>query len=250
MFPKSGDFDYKRVLYSLRSLSMQSQPGPFCRQEIRAVIFDAVGTLLHPEPGAVQIYSETARRHGSRLDTNQIASSFRTAFAQQELLDRQAGWRTSEEREFDRWRTIVAEVLVDVNDSDACFHELYDHFSRPTSWRAELRITQALESLADRGIVLGIASNFDTRLRQVLAGMPWRATLEHVLISSEVGWRKPGHEFFEVMSRTIAVPACNILYVGDDPVNDIEGARNAGLQAALFDAQEFNGLESLLRLRP
>ena len=33
---------------------------------IEAVVFDAVGTLLHPEPSAVEVYAEVGRRQGTR----------------------------------------------------------------------------------------------------------------------------------------------------------------------------------------
>ena len=60
---------------------------------------------------------------------------FVEAYRTQELIDRAAGWVTSEERERDRWRSIVAATLRGVPDPDACFRELFDHFAKPTSWR-------------------------------------------------------------------------------------------------------------------
>src|SRR5437016_2738108 len=110
----------------------------------RAIFFDAVGTLLHPDPPAPVIYAEVGRRLGSHHDAATILSRFRSAFQREELIDQRQGWRTSEEREGTRWQRIVFEVLDDVIDPTACFHELYEHFSRPEAWRVEPEVADTL----------------------------------------------------------------------------------------------------------
>src|SRR5437879_5731737 len=97
---------------------------------IKAVFFDAVGTLIFPRPSAPAVYAEVAHRHGLDLATDVIRDRFLAAFRAEEETDRVAGWVTSEERERTRWRRIVTETLVGVFDPDACFHELFEHFSK------------------------------------------------------------------------------------------------------------------------
>ena len=87
------------------------------------------------------------------------------------------------------------------------------------------------------GLTLGLASNFDRRLRRVLAGHPELAAAGHLAISSEIGWRKPGLEFFTALCTGIELPPEKVLLVGDDVINDYEGARNAGLEAILLDSE-------------
>ena len=202
-----------------------------------AVFFDAVGTLIHPEPSAPAVYASVARRFDSRLDEATIASRFRAAFRRQERADYAGGLRTSEEREIARWRTIVWEVLDDVLDAETCFQELYAHFARGDSWRCVPEAAGLLNTLAQRGHVLGIASNFDHRLRGLVEQMPVLRSVRHLVISSEIGWRKPASDFFAEMCRQVGFPPADILYVGDDPTNDYEGARAAGLRAMLLDPQ-------------
>src|SRR5438132_1602800 len=96
---------------------------------IRAVFFDAVGTLIYPEPNAADVYTAVGRRYGSRLTTEVIAPRFRSAFQAEEALDLRNDLRTYEAREVLRWRRIVAAVLDDVSDAEACFRELFEHFS-------------------------------------------------------------------------------------------------------------------------
>ena len=199
------------------------------------VFFDSVGTLLHPEPPAPVVYAAIGRRFGSRLDEAMIAARFRTAFHRQEEADYAAGLRTSEEREWLRWRAIVAEVLDDVSDTEACFAELHAHFARPDAWRCEPHTSDVLETLARRGHRLGIASNFDARLRRVVEGLPTLRPVRQLVISSEIGWRKPAPPFFAELCRRAESPPEQIVYVGDDENNDYAGARASGLQAVLLD---------------
>lgn len=225
--------------------------------QYRAVLFDAVGTLLHPEPAAGLVYAEAGRRFESRLTAEAITARFRTAFHRQEEADRAAGLRTDEGRERERWRAIVAEVLDDVADGAGCFQHLYEHFTRPTAWRVEPGAGPVLKALAERGVVLGMASNFDHRLRGVVAGFAELAPLRHLVISSEVTWRKPAPGFFAAACSQLALPAEEILIVGDDPANDLEGARAAGMPALLYDPRgrasisaRVVRLEELLTLSP
>lgn len=198
------------------------------------VFFDAVGTLIHPEPPAAAVYADVGRRFGSRLDEATIRVRFRTAFLRQEEADYAGDLRTDEAREVQRWRAIVREVLDDVADAESCFHELYAHFARASAWRCEAGTAEVLAALAARGHQLGIASNFDRRLRGLVENMPAFGPLHYLLISSEIGWRKPARAFYAAMCRQANFAPEQILYVGDDPVNDYDGARAAGLHAVLF----------------
>src|SRR5581483_10886690 len=155
------------------------------------VVFDAVGTLIHPEPPAPVVYASVGRRFGSRLDEAAIRTRFRAAFRRQEEADYAGNLRTDERREFARWQAIVGEVLDDVTDAEKCFQELYAHFARADAWRCESQTAEVLAGLAARGHVLGIASNFDHRLRGLVENMPALGPIRYLVISSEVGWRKP-----------------------------------------------------------
>jgi putative hydrolase of the HAD superfamily len=199
------------------------------------VFFDAVGTLIHPAPSAPAVYATIGHRFGSRLDDTTIAARFRAAFRRQEEDDYAAGLRTDEPREIARWRVIVHEVLDDVSDGEACFEELYAHFARPAAWACLPGTAEVLSTLSSRGHVLGIASNFDHRLRGLVEHLPALRPVRHLVISSEIGWRKPAPEFFAEMCRQVAAPPAQVLYVGDDLVNDYEGAHAAGLRAMLLD---------------
>lgn len=203
--------------------------------EIASVFFDAVGTLIHPDPPAPTIYAEVGRRYGSRRTPAEIGPRFVQAFDRQERIDQTLGLAVSEHREVERWRAIVTDVLDDVTDPEACFQELFKHFAQPAAWRCPPEAEEVLKQMLQRGLILGLASNYDQRLRPVAAGLPELAVIRHLAISSEIGWRKPAAEFFAAVCRLAGLPAERVLFVGDDPVNDYDGAAAAGLHAVLFD---------------
>jgi len=214
--------------------------------DIQAVFFDAVGTLIHPEPPAAVVYASVGQSFGSRLTVAEIAARFRTAFAREEAVDLANGLRTSEEREWRRWRSIVGEALDDVTDREGCFEELFHHFGRAEAWRCDPEAATVLVELERRGYVLGLASNYDGRLHSVAAGMPELRPLRHVVISAEVAWRKPAAEFFAALCQHAGLPPTQVLLVGDDRVNDYDGARAAGLRAELVGGDGIGGLRELI----
>ena len=202
--------------------------------DIRGIFFDAVGTLIHPDPSAAVVYAAVGQSLDSRLTVDEIAARFRIAFARQEALDRTNGLRTSEERERRRWRHIVGEVLSDVADPERCFAELFAHFSRPESWRCDPEAAAILAELERREYLLGMASNYDSRLRNVAAGLPELQPLRHLVISSEVGLAQTGAAVLRRGMRSAGLTPHEILFVGDDRANDYEAALAAGLRATLI----------------
>jgi putative hydrolase of the HAD superfamily len=202
---------------------------------VRAIFFDAVGTVIHPEPSAGDAYAIIGRRFGSRLGAVEVRQRFGTAFKCQEEEDLRRGLRTDEKRERERWQRIVAEVLDDVTDRGGCFEALYQHFTQPASWRCDAHTATVIRTLLDQGYRVGLASNFDHRLRNVTSGLPALAGVSPLVISSEVGWKKPAPTFFSALCRNVALTPEQVLLVGDDPDNDLAGAIAAGMHALLFD---------------
>jgi putative hydrolase of the HAD superfamily len=215
---------------------------------VRAVAFDAVGTLITPDPPVHLVYHAAGQRHGGRHSAEEIRNRFGTAFRGEEERDRNAFWRTDPAREAERWRRIVTAVLDDVTDQEACFRELWEHFARPTSWRCLPDVGPVLAELALRGLALGLASNFDSRLRAVTAGLRDLRPIGPVMVSADVGWRKPATEFFAEVVRAFDCEPNEVLLVGDDFENDYVGATTAGLRAVLLDTARSPGTDTVNRL--
>ena len=81
---------------------------------------------------------------------------------------------------------------------------------------------RAWPALREAGFPVRIASNFDGRLRAVAAGLPELAGfVETLVISSEVGYRKPHPAFYHAACASLGLPPDRVLCVGDDPENDV-----------------------------
>jgi putative hydrolase of the HAD superfamily len=203
-------------------------------QGVRWVLFDAVGTLIYPEPPVAQVYHAAGQRFGSASTEEQIGLQFRKALA----ADFAAGSGlarppTSEDGEAARWRRIVAAVFPDVSSPTAgdLFDFLWNHFAQAKHWRVFPDVRPALAALAARGLKLGIASNFDDRLGKIARGLPELAPCARVFVSSQIGFSKPDPRYFRAVAAGLATAPTEILFVGDDWTADIEGAVAAGWQS-------------------
>jgi putative hydrolase of the HAD superfamily len=204
-------------------------------------LFDAVGTLIHPDPPVTVAYQRAAHSLGLRIDEEQIRGRFSEAFARQEEFDRLHGRTTSPQREIERWREIVTEVFREAAPSpelcEQLFAHLWRHFARAKSWRVDPEAAACWEALTARGLIVAIASNFDDRLIEIAQQIPPLDRADRLFISARIGHRKPAAEFFRFIERDLEIALGDLLSVGDNPENDYEGAKSVGWQAILLDRQ-------------
>jgi putative hydrolase of the HAD superfamily len=203
---------------------------------IRGIVLDAVGTLIRPVPSVAEAYSESARRQAVYLEPEEVRERFQIHFQTDDVHAAQGVFSTDEPTERRRWRKIVAGVLPEVPQPDRAFEDLWEHFSRPESWRCYPDAAPALKALAASGIATCVGSNFDARLRRVVRGLPeLEDCVDSLVISSEVGYRKPHPLFFQAACAHLGLPPEQVLCVGDDLENDVHGAISAGLSGLLLD---------------
>ena len=200
---------------------------------IQVIAFDAVFTLIHPEPDALDVYQYYAEKYQLNLPSQPLAQRFRQAYQYQERYDQANGWHTDENRERQRWHNIIAHTLPGLPDGGR--DKLYHHFAQPTSWTIDPSITDLLDDLGQH-YTLVVASNFDHRLHSALQCSPiLTANMSHTFLSSEIGHRKPSANFYDAMVKQLQCQADEVVMVGDDPGNDYSGAEYAGLQSILYD---------------
>jgi putative hydrolase of the HAD superfamily len=219
-------------------------------RNVRVVLFDAVGTLIHPAPPVPEAYFTAGKRFGSALTLAEISQRFADAFAAENHADRLepgvdaapgtlhsfACRTTDEHRERLRWQRIVSRVFHDVLDADGgLFESLWQHFADSAHWRLYHDVQSAWQELERRNLTLGIASNFDRRLECICRHLAPLSRSRHVFCSAVVGYPKPSPEFFQAIEQHLAVDGSQILLVGDDHQNDYLGAKAAGWQAVLLD---------------
>ncbi|MBS0261888.1 MAG: HAD-IA family hydrolase [Planctomycetes bacterium] len=217
------------------------------------IAFDAVGTVIRPQPAAAEVYHQIASRFGSQISAPEVTRRFRQAFHDSEQGDASlppnVRLATSETNEYQRWQKIVATVLDDLPDIGPCFEALFRHFGLPESWRCFDEVAEVLTALQSKGYQIALASNFDKRLHSVCDGLPALRDIGVRVISSEVGYRKPAPGFYDALLAATKCPPEQILMVGDDYTNDVVGARAAGLPAVMVNRRSSPAPDELSNLR-
>ncbi|HEY6421553.1 MAG TPA: HAD-IA family hydrolase [Candidatus Binataceae bacterium] len=213
---------------------------------LKAVFFDAAGTLFDAREPVGHTYARLARRYGVDASDAAVSASFRRAFGRAPGLAFGPGHRPAELRRLERewWRKRVAdtfEPLGTLPDFDAYFEALFSYFADPAHWQADDEATAVLQRLKDRGLKLGVISNFDYRLYHILDGLGLTPYFDSITISSEAGYAKPSAKVFEVALQTAGVAPDEAMHVGDSEHLDLAAAEAAGLLAVLVDHTQAPG---------
>ena len=201
---------------------------------VRAVAFDLFNTLITVEP-------QTLEDANARLFESLCAGDFELDEESFAKAHRAAALRHIDEARKDGREThnslwISAALMdhgyrVSPEDGrialavDAYFSAFLDHFRL---------IPQTIKMLTElrSSYPLGLLSNFThgPAARKLLSFAGLDSFFEVVVISGELGYRKPHpFPFLELVDR-LGVPNHQVIYVGDDPEPDILGAKTAGLQ--------------------
>lgn len=96
-------------------------------------------------------------------------------------------------------------------------------------------VIPALERLKANGVRLAVISNWDYSLHRVLRGAGIYDEFEVVIASLEEGMEKPDTRLFHMTLEKLGVDPDEAAHVGDDPIDDLKGARDAGMRAVLID---------------
>jgi putative hydrolase of the HAD superfamily len=209
---------------------------------IKAVFFDAAGTLFETSQPVGETYANIARADGVDTSAEALNAAFRRTFREAIPLafgpGRKAGELRSLEREW--WRGLVAKTFANFGqfrDFDGYFDTLFEFFADPTHWTADPHASSTLRSLRQLGLTLGVISNFDFRLYRILGGLGLARWFDSITISSEAGYAKPSTMVFETALRRHQLTAAEALHVGDSEHLDVAGAAAAGLTAVLIDRE-------------
>lgn len=92
-----------------------------------------------------------------------------------------------------------------------------------------------LEELKALGIPLYVVSNWDIELEKVLEGLGWMRFLDGIVASAVLGVEKPRREIYDEALHLAGVPADRAVMVGNDPVSDVKGASEAGIDSVFVN---------------
>jgi len=161
----------------------------------------------------------------------------------------------SGEIDHDFWWTFHTHLLNELNIlDDAVRDELVVNTQNSANWDQILPGTrEALERIRQR-YAIAVISNADGRIDAVLSRCGICDCFASITDSGNVGHEKPHPAIFAAALEQMKADPAESLYVGDVYSVDYVGARNAGMQAILFDVagayrgQEHPRVESLSEL--
>jgi putative hydrolase of the HAD superfamily len=203
---------------------------------MKVVTFDAGNTLIRLNQPVGITYAAVAERLGVKLAPASLERGFKAAWKSVPPLPDVPGPRPDDGRSW--WRAVVIQTLElageKVEPFDNYFDAVYREFGRPGIWRLEPGALDLLSDLRGAGFRLGIISNFDLRLRDILEHVGVLDFFEQIIISSRIGADKPSPRIFQAAIERFRVEAQEMLHVGDDKVADGDGARQAGMQTFIL----------------
>jgi putative hydrolase of the HAD superfamily len=194
---------------------------------IKAVLFDLDGTLTNRPASMVRFCYPFLRQYAANL--GELTAE--TLFAVIEKADG-GGYRNRGEM----FEELVQELpWLQPPTADEVGAFWWSTF--PGCAEATSGIPALLDSLRSLGLVMGIVTNGNIAGQNAkIDALALRPYMKAVLTSEEAGVEKPNPAIFHRALSLLGVEASEALFVGDDPLRDIEGARNAGLEAVWFRA--------------
>ena len=215
----------------MHSFFSSDRNGPM--NQIRAIAFDLFNTLITVEPQTLEDANKrlfaSLSEGGFKLD----ADSFRRAHREAAIRHIEQSRKDGRETHNRFWISDALEEQgyhVSPDDShiaaavEAYFSAFLDHC------RLLPRTKEMLAALQP-SYRLGLLTNFThgPAARKLLSHVGLDPFFEVVIISGELGYRKPHPHPFQELVKHLGVQSHQVIYVGDDPEPDILGAKQAGL---------------------
>jgi putative hydrolase of the HAD superfamily len=197
---------------------------------VRAVLLDALGTLVELEPPAPRLQAELAAR-GVEVSPAEAGAALRAEIGyyrahHDEAVDAAA---------LDDLRDRCTEVLRAALPARArALTDLRAVLLASLRFRAYDDAAPALRALRAAGVRLVVVSNWDVSLHEALAATGLAPLVDAAISSAEARSSKPDGTIFARALALAGDPAPGeVVHVGDSVQYDVAGARAAGLRAVL-----------------
>lgn len=198
---------------------------------IKAIVFDAYGTLIDTGTGSVDAAKEILKNRG-RTDIS--ASDFYADWKKhhRKHIDSLTEFVTEEEIFCSDLRSLYKKYGID-GDADRDVQIMLETLGK----RKAFPETLAVLALLSEKYPLYIGSTSDTYpLMQDIKNN--RICVNRVYTSESLRVYKPEPEFYRAIASDIGVNCENVLFVGDSPVDDVFGPKRVGMKACLVDRKQ------------
>lgn len=199
---------------------------------LKAVFLDAGGTLLHPDRAFIV---DQLLRHGAELpaDLGGVEAGAR-ALVRSMLVGERPGDDAGRLRLF--WEAFARHAGCPDEGVDAVVEAIMARHREGRLWRdVEPAAPETLDALREAGYTLGVVSNSDGRVAELLERAGLRHHFSFVIDSGEEGVEKPDPRIFELACERAGVACGEAVHVGDIYEIDVVGAEAAGVGAILID---------------
>lgn len=205
----------------------------------KAVFFDVGGTLLRVHPSVGEVYAMHARSFGFHGSGDELDERFRCVWEESGGVE-SLGHQSNEAAERRFWRGIVFRVFEPyggLRNFENYFERVYTAFCGKDHWHIFEDVVESgiFDKLKKEGVVLGVISNWDSRLHAILESTDLAKHFDFILASAEVGSTKPDGKIFAEALKQSGVMPKDTCHIGDEPRADVYGAETAGMDAILID---------------
>lgn len=203
--------------------------------DLTAVFLDLGNTLLTERLSRAALYAQEGVRAGLAVDEAGMTDCMARAHGSlPREIDGSFRYSDAWFRVFQR-RIFVDQLGLDADRFESLSERLFARFEDPGSFVVYPGARELLEALRDRGLSIGLISNWSERLPQLLEALGLTPAFDFVLGSASLRMEKPERRIFEHALRLVDRPPGACLHAGDDLVCDAGGALGAGIQAVLVD---------------
>jgi HAD superfamily hydrolase (TIGR01509 family) len=199
----------------------------------RAVLIDALGTLVALAPPAPRLVAALRERHGLELDPAQAEQ----AVAREMTYYREHHQEACDEHSLAELRRRCAQVLAaELPERVVALgeQELVELLLASLHFSAQEDAERSLQALRESGLKLIAVSNWDCSLPAIFDRIGLGGSLDGVVTSGALGVRKPDVRIFAAALELAGVAASAAVHVGDSIANDVQGALGAGIAAVLL----------------
>ncbi|XP_047524908.1 rhythmically expressed gene 2 protein-like [Pieris napi] len=206
------------------------------KSKVKLITFDATNTLLKLCVSPWKYYANVAEKYGYQIHEDEIKKQF--LYTYKMLTIRHPNFGKESILWENWWSEIVqgtfAEKIKDNEHIKCIGNKLIQDYKSPKCWcpaDGAVDILEHVKSQCD----IGIVSNFDPRLHEILENLNLSSYFKFILTSYEIGYSKPDKKIFEsaIEHSKLNLFTDECLHIGDDYKKDYLGAKKAGWQAIL-----------------
>jgi putative hydrolase of the HAD superfamily len=199
-----------------------------------AVVFDCADTLLRLDPPRETIFGDAAAELGVALPPENIARAYELVDFALKAKSSQFTSKEAKSRFYFEFNSALC-VALGIESSFKQLHPLLiRRFTERRRWVAFADAAETLHAIRQHTPVHALA-NWDGGLDSVLAQAGLRDLLSDVAASATLGAEKPARACFDAFLKRNALLPDRVVYIGNEYLADVVGARRAGLIPILLD---------------